>query len=78
MVKKALDALALALTGHNHKWTKEERELYELAIKELSKIKMTEAEAYKIAGRILDGSIYVEKHIGQQLADRVVSVLKNS
>jgi hypothetical protein len=28
----ALDKLGLALAGHNHKWTVEERELYDRAI----------------------------------------------
>jgi len=29
---EALDALALALTDHNHQWTNKERKLYEKAI----------------------------------------------
>lgn len=29
---KALDALSLALTAHDHKWTKKQRSLYEKAI----------------------------------------------
>ncbi len=33
LVVKALDALALALTNHNHEWTNNERKLYEKAIK---------------------------------------------
>jgi len=36
---------------------------------------MAEADAYKIAGQILDGSIKIEPHIGQQLADRIVAAL---
>jgi hypothetical protein len=31
-IVKALNALALALTDHNHQWTKEERRLYERAM----------------------------------------------
>jgi hypothetical protein len=30
---RALDALALALANHNHKWTSSERKLYEKATK---------------------------------------------
>ena len=33
----ALDKLGLALTGHNHQWTNEERRLYERAIGILTK-----------------------------------------
>jgi hypothetical protein len=33
---RALDALALALVGHGHKWTKEERSLYEKAARAFS------------------------------------------
>lgn len=36
VVIKALDALALALTDHNHKWTNGERRLYERATKILT------------------------------------------
>lgn len=32
-----LDKLALALTCHKHKWTKEERKLYEQSIRLLKK-----------------------------------------
>lgn len=32
IVIKALDKLGLALAGHDHKWTVEERELYQRAI----------------------------------------------
>lgn len=31
IIRNALDTLALALATHNHKWTKEERKLYEWA-----------------------------------------------
>jgi hypothetical protein len=33
MILKSLDELALALVQHNHVWTKEERKLYESAVK---------------------------------------------
>lgn len=32
VVLEALDALALALAGHNHQWTPRERDLYEKAV----------------------------------------------
>ena len=35
---KTLDKLGLALVGHDHKWTVEERELYERAILLLSPV----------------------------------------
>ena len=34
--KQALDALALALTEHGHKWTRKERRLYEVGIRAVS------------------------------------------
>ncbi len=36
-IKDALDALGLALAGHNHAWTNKERSLYEEAIYLLGK-----------------------------------------
>ena len=37
---------------------------------------MTEADAYKIAGKILDvATVKIETHHSQQLADRIVAVL---
>ena len=36
-IVNALDALALALTNHDHQWTDEERSLYEKAISILTK-----------------------------------------
>ena len=38
VIIKALDKLGLALVEHNHKWTAEERRLYERAILLLSPI----------------------------------------
>mgnify|MGYP001497724798 CR=1 FL=1 len=35
-ITKALDALAVALTEHNHQWSPELRSLYEIAIKKAS------------------------------------------
>ena len=34
---QTLDKLALALTEHKHRWTQEERKLYEQAIAQLKK-----------------------------------------
>lgn len=40
---KALDALGLALTSHDHQWTKRERELYERAISFLTSLSRRDA-----------------------------------
>ena len=32
VITAALDALALALTNHDHEWTDDERQLYEAAV----------------------------------------------
>lgn len=47
-VRVALDTIAVALADENHKWTKEERSVYNSAVRELSKFALEENE--KITG----------------------------